>query len=75
MNNLSKFNQQARIIGAQTEDSEARAEHDFYATDPVAIEELMKIETFSPKIWEPACGQGHLAKPLIREGYCNKIIP
>lgn len=67
--NMSKFNQQARIIGAGTEESAARAEHDFYATDPVAIEELMKIETFSPKIWEPACGMGHLAEPLIREGY------
>ena len=76
-NNLSKFNQQARIIGTQTETSAARAENDFYATEPKAIEELMKIEKLNKKIWEPACGMGHLAKPLIREGYevrCTDLI-
>lgn len=75
--NLSKFNQQARIIGSQTETSEARAENDFYATEPKAIEELMKIEKLAYDIWEPACGMGHLAKPLIREGYevrCTDLI-
>ena len=69
MSNLDKFNQQARIIGAGTEDSKPRAEHDFYATEPKAIEELMKIETLAQRIWEPACGQGHLAEPMKRAGY------
>ena len=67
--NEKKFNQQARIIGAQTETSEARAANDFYATDPIAIEGLMKIEKLDQRIWEPACGMGHLAEPLKREGY------
>ena len=67
--NEKKFNQQARIIGAQTETSEARAENDFYATDPIAIEELMKIEKLAQNIWEPACGMGHLAEPLIKAGH------
>lgn len=67
--NEKKFNQQARIIGAQTETSEARAENDFYATDPIAIEELMKIEKLCYDIWEPACGMGHLAEPLVKAGY------
>lgn len=67
--NEKKFNQQARIIGAQTETSEARAENDFYATDPIAIEGLMKIEKLAYDIWEPACGMGHLAEPLVKAGY------
>lgn len=67
--NEKKFNQQARIIGAQTETSEARAENDFYATDPIAIEQLMKIEKLAYDIWEPACGMGHLAEPLVKAGY------
>ena len=75
--NLTKFNKQARIIGGQTATSAERATDDFYATDPEAIEHLMKIEKLNKKIWEPACGMGHLAKPLIREGYevrCTDIV-
>lgn len=35
-----------------------RAEHDYYATDPVAAERLLKIEPeLSDKIWECACGE------------------
>lgn len=67
--NLSKFNQQARIIGSQTATSAERAKDDFYATEPVAIEELMKIEKLAYDIWEPACGMGHLAEPLIKAGF------
>ena len=69
MNNEGKFNQAARIIGTQTETSLPRAENDFYATDPIAIKELMKIEKLCYDIWEPACGMGHLAEPLVKAGY------
>lgn len=69
MSNRERFNQAAGMLGARRDDTGDRAEHDFYATDPVAIEKLMQIEELNHRIWEPACGQGHLAKPLVREGY------
>ena len=44
-------------------------EYDFYATPPRAVEELLKLEQFSPKIWEPCCGGGHISETLIAYGY------
>lgn len=64
-------------LGARNECKEPRAEHDFYATQPIAATWLMKIETLSPKIWECACGEGHLAKPFMQNGYdvlCTDLI-
>lgn len=33
------------------------------------MELLLELETFSPNIWECACGEGHLAKVLTAKGY------
>lgn len=46
-----------------------RAEHDYYATEPRAVELLMGLEKFSHMIWEPACGEGHISKVLKSHGY------
>lgn len=43
--------------------------NDFYATDPSAIDDLLRYEQFNSIIWEFACGQGHLAKRLSEFGY------
>lgn len=69
MKNRESFNKAAGMLGARRDDTGERAEHDFYATEPVAIEKLIKLETLNKRIWEPACGQGHLSKPLVREGF------
>ena len=45
------------------------AEHDYYATDPQALELLLEWEYFSRRIWEPACGEGHLSKVLEKHEY------
>ena len=45
------------------------AENDYYATPPRAMELLLKEESFSKDIWEPACGEGHLSKVLEANGY------
>lgn len=45
------------------------AENDYYATEPKATELLLRRERFSQRIWEPACGEGHIAKVLIAKGY------
>lgn len=56
-------------LGASNHSEVTRAQHDYYATDPRAMELLLEQETFSPDIWECACGEGHLSKVLIHHGY------
>lgn len=43
--------------------------NDYYATDPQALEMLLKEEKFIPYVWECACGGGHLAEVLEKHGY------
>lgn len=58
-----------KIIGASNHSNENRADDDYYATDPKAVEELLKREKFSHYVWEPACGGGHISKVLEAHGY------
>ncbi len=58
-------------LGATSHSKGERQKHDFYATDPKAIEWLLKLETFTD-VWECACGQGHLSKVLIDKGIHKK---
>lgn len=41
-----------------------RAAYEFYPTPPEATRALLAAERFEGSIWEPACGQGHIAKVL-----------
>lgn len=59
-------------LGASNHSSEDRQEDDFYATDPKAVEALLKVEKFTPYILEPACGMGHISHTLEQAGY--KVI-
>ena len=43
--------------------------NDYYATEPRATELLLELEEFNHKIWEPACGEGHISKVLEAHGY------
>lgn len=56
-------------LGASNHVPEDRAENDYYATDPIAIDILCSVETFKGTIWENSCGSGHLSKKLIEKGY------
>lgn len=56
-------------LGASNHVEHDRAEHDYYATEPKAMELLLQEERFSPVVWEPACGEGHLSKVLEKHGY------
>lgn len=58
-----------KALGASNHTEKERQVEDFYATDPIAAELLLQVEDFSPNIWEPACGQGHLAEVFKRHGY------
>lgn len=74
-------------LGARNYASNVRDINDYYATDPIAIDLLIDtgIE-IDKKIWEPACGEGHLSKrlkeygydvystDLVDRGYCDDIL-
>ena len=56
-------------LGASNHSVETRADHDYYATDPRAMELLLEHERFSENVWECACGEGHLSRVLTEHGY------
>ena len=58
----------ATLNASNHSDSE-RETHDYYATDPRAVEMLLKLEEFSDIILEPACGEGHISEVLLKHGY------
>ena len=55
-----------RTIGGLPTD---REQNDFYATEPKAVEWLLKLETFDKNIWDCAAGQNHIAIVLKQNGY------
>lgn len=46
-----------------------RAAYEFYPTPPEATRALLAAHCFKGDVWEPACGQGHIAKVLEECGY------
>lgn len=56
-------------LGASNHTDHERAEHDYYATEPKAVEELLKVEPFYGSIWENCCGEGHISQVLTNAGY------
>lgn len=45
-----------------------RAENDFYPTPDYVTRDLLRLETFTGSIWEPACGNGAMSKVMINAG-------
>lgn len=58
-----------KTLGASNHVDAEREEHDYYATEPRAVEILLENEPFSPYVWECACGEGHISKVLENAGY------
>lgn len=58
-----------KTLGASNHTEGERQEHDYYATEPKAVEILLENETFSHSIWECACGEGHISKVLETAGH------
>lgn len=56
-------------LGASNHTSEEREQHDYYATEPKAVEFLLENESFCHYVWECACGEGHISKVLLNAGY------
>lgn len=57
------------VLGARNYAQNEREANDYYATEPKAVELLLEQETFAPKIWEPACGEGHISEVLRKHGH------
>lgn len=60
-------------LGASNHSKEEREINDYYATDPVAAEWLLKIEPQITNVWEMCVGEGNLAEPYRREGKLKAI--
>lgn len=58
-----------KTLGASNHTENERQAEDFYATDPIAIDKLLTVETPYRCIWEPACGEGHLSDRLSQHGF------
>ena len=61
-----------KTLGASNHTDKERQNEDYYATDPKAADLLLELETFSPNIWECACGEGHLSKVFEKAGHIVK---
>jgi len=46
-----------------------RLPNEFYPTPPEATRALLSVEEFNGNIWEPACGDGRIAKVLTDHGH------
>lgn len=58
-----------KIMGATSHTSGERDPYDYYATDPYAVDLLLSVEDFNSRVWEPACGGGHMSERLKYHGY------
>ena len=56
-------------LGARNYAQNERETNDYYATEPKAVELLLKEEAFCHRIWEPACGEGHISEVLKKHGF------
>ena len=56
-------------LGASNHTDHERAEHDYYATEPLAADLICGVEDFEGGIWENCCGEGHLAKRFEELGH------
>lgn len=59
-------------LGASNHTDETREKNDYYATDPIAARLLLELEPNLNIVMEPACGEGHLSKELLKE--CKEVF-
>lgn len=58
-----------KTLGASNHTEKERQNEDYYATDPEAISKLITKYQLPEVIYEPCCGEGHLAKRLMELGH------
>lgn len=52
----------------------APVEGNFFVTHPQVTRALLRVETFPGVVWEPACGDGTMARELTRGAGTTKVI-
>lgn len=57
-----------KTLGASNHTEKEREADDYYATDGIAIDKLIKVEHPNVNIWECAAGGGHLSERLKKFG-------
>ena len=55
-------------LGSSNHSPREREQHDYYATDPIAIDLLTTKIRLPDVVYEPACGEGHLSERLKQYG-------
>ena len=58
-----------KTLGASNHTDKERQSEDYYATDPIASEWLLKLENLHSNIIDNSVGEGHLMKPFIENGF------
>ena len=58
-----------KTLGASNHSKEEREPNDFYATDPIAVDFLLKKIDLPKQVLEPACGSGCLSERLAELGH------
>lgn len=66
---MSKKNSVFTTLGASNHSKGERQEHDYYATEPRAVELLLELEDIKSLVLEPCCGEGHISKTLVDAGH------
>ena len=66
---MDKISTNLRMLGSTTIVGADREQHDFYATEPKAVELLLDEERFQKDILEPCCGLNHITDVLRNKGY------
>ncbi len=61
---IGNSNSVYKTLGASNHSKSSREQHDYYATEPKALELLLDLESFQ-NVLEPACGEGHLSKVFV----------
>ena len=56
-----------KLVGFNTRSD--REKDDFYATPAECTNALLAVETFYGNVFEPCCGEGHISKHLIANGF------
>lgn len=61
----------SRFIGSHNLSVGERQAEDYYASDPIAAEWLLRLESLE-NVWECACGGGHLSKVFETAGILGR---
>ena len=66
---IGRHSRSSRIVSPHAHAVPRRLPNEFYPTPPEATRALLSVETFEGSIWEPACGEGAIAKELSAAGH------